>query len=107
MDDLETLKIIKEKEQSINGQINTLKSEKEKELQLLESTFSLKLKDNEQKLRLQASKDLEETRKKAQTHADGILKDSKAQADKLKLVISDSDLEKLSREVFVEYVEGI
>lgn len=107
MEDLETLKIIKEKEQSINEEIAALKAEKEKLLQQIESSFSLKLKENEEKLRLQASKELEEARKKAQAHADSLLIGSREKAEKLRLRISDQDLERLATETFSKYIEGM
>lgn len=106
MEDLETLKVIKEKEQSINGKISALKGEKEKQLQELESTFSRKLKDNEEKLASEAASQMEKTTKEATARADRILEESKAKAGKLKLKVSDKELEKISTEILNQYLEG-
>lgn len=107
MEDLETLKIIKEKEQSVNEEMELLKSEKEKQIQQLESTFSLRLKENEEKLRLVAAEALEDTNRKAQAHADDILKNSREKADRIRISISDRETEKIALETLNEYLEGM
>lgn len=107
MEDLETLKVIKDKEQSINDKIELIKKEKEKELQQLESTFSMRMKENEERLMLDSAGQLEETKAKAEKKADLLLAESKDKASRMKLKIKDSEIEKLATETFREYLEGM
>lgn len=106
MEDLETLKIIREKEDSINNEIALLKSEREKQLQEMETQFSLKLKENEENLRLQATKEVAEVSEKAKAKADNMVLASREKAGKLKMKLSDRDIEKIASDLLKDYLEG-
>jgi vacuolar-type H+-ATPase subunit H len=107
MEDLETLKIIREKEDSINKEIALLKSEKEKQLQEMETQFSLMLKENEENLRLQATKEVAEVSEKAKSKADNMVLASREKAENLKMKLSDRDIEKIASDLLKDYLEGI
>ncbi len=107
MEDLETLKVIKEKEDSINKEIALLKSEKEKQLQEMETMFSLTLKENEENLRLQGTKEVAEVTEKAKAKAETMVIASKEKANGLKMKLSDREIETAASDLLKGYLEGI
>ena len=107
MEDLETLKVIKEKENSINNEIALLKSEKERQLQEMESQFKLKAKENEENLRLQAAKEVAEVTGRAKSRAESMVLGSREKAGRLKMKLSDREIEKIASDLLTSYLEGM
>lgn len=107
MEDLETLRVIKDKEQSINYEVELIKKEKEKELQQLESSFSVRLKENEERLTIEAARKLEDVEKKSRATADRLLISSREKADRIRMKIEDSQIEEVARKTFNQYLEGM
>ena len=107
MEDLETLKVIKEKENSINNEIALLKNEKDKQLQEMEAQFALKVKENEENLRLQAAKEIAEVTDRAKSKAGSIVLGSREKAGRLKMKLSDREIEKIASDLLASYLEGM
>ena len=107
MEDLETLKVIKEKENSINNEVALLKNEKDKQLQEMEAQFALKVKENEENLRLQAVKEVADVTGKAKSRAESMVLSSREKADRLKLKLSDREIEKIASDLLKSYLEGM
>ncbi len=107
MEDLETLKVIKEKENSINNEVALLKNEKDKQLQEMEAQFALKVKENEENLRLQAAKEVADVTGKAKSRAESMVLSSREKADRLKLKLSDREIEKIASDLLKSYLEGM
>lgn len=107
MEDLETLKVIKEKEDSINNEVALIKAEKEKELQEMEAHFALRAKENEERLRLQASREVADVTEKAKSRATSMILASREKAGRLKLRVSDREIEKIASDLLKNYLEGI
>ena len=107
MEDLETLKVIKEKENSINDEIALLKNEKDKQLQEMEARFALKVKENEERLRLQATKEVADVTVEARSRAESIVLGSREKADRMKMKLSDREIEKMTSDLLKSYLEGM
>ncbi|MCL4341763.1 MAG: hypothetical protein M1431_06700 [Candidatus Thermoplasmatota archaeon] len=105
MDDLETLKVIKEKEESVNSLLASLKSEKEKELAEAENSLKLHVKAREEELQLGMEREIEEARKDALARSEIMIKDAMAKSARLKLRIKDEEIEKYLLEAIEEYLE--
>ncbi|MDA8142741.1 MAG: hypothetical protein M0T81_02015, partial [Thermoplasmatales archaeon] len=93
MEDIETLKKIKEKETSINKEIAGIKQEKESEIQQLEQSFNASLKVQEENLYSQSAKEIAEVKRRAQAKASDIIEQSRLKAEKMKLNLTDRDIE--------------
>lgn len=106
MEDLETLKVIREKEDSINNEIALLKAEMEKQLHEMDAQFALRVKENEEMLRLQSAKEVAEVTEKAKAKAGNMVIASREKADKLKMKLSDREIEKIASDLLMDYLEG-
>lgn len=104
MDDLETLKVIKEKEESLNSKIEEIKTEKEKELSQIESGIETLLREREEALTLQMQREIEEARQAAMARSQEMIKDAVAKAARLKIRISDEEIENYVIESIEEYL---
>jgi V/A-type H+-transporting ATPase subunit G/H len=105
MEDIETLKKIKEKETSINNEIASIKQEREIELQQLEQSFNASLKAQEENLYSQSAKEIAEVKRRAQAKASGIIEQSRLKAEKMKLNLTDRDIEEYVKSSVREFLE--
>jgi len=106
MDDLETLKVIKEKEDSINSRIQEIKEQKEKEISSLEAGFDAILKAKEEELELQKQKSVDEALRSAKAKAESLIRDAMDRSSRLTLTIKDEDIENYVHEAIMEYLEA-
>ena len=105
MEDIETLKKIKEKETSINKEIAGIKQEKESEIQQLEQSFNASLKVQEENLYSQSAKEIAEVKRRAQAKASDIIEQSRLKAEKMKLNLTDRDIEEYVKSSVREFLE--
>ena len=105
MEDIETLKRIKEKETSINNETAIIKQEKESEIQQLEQSFNASLKVLEEKLSSQAAKEIADVRRIAQARAGEIIEQSRSKAEKMKLKLTDREIEDYVKSSVREFLE--
>ncbi|MCL6090858.1 MAG: hypothetical protein M1393_07460 [Candidatus Thermoplasmatota archaeon] len=105
MEDIETLKKIKEKETSINNEIASIKQERESELQQLEQSFNASLKAQEENLYSQSAKEIAEVKRRTQAKASGIIEQSRLKAEKMKLNLTDRDIEEYVKSSVREFLE--
>ena len=105
MEDIETLKRIKEKETSINNETAIIKQEKESEIQQLEQSFNASLKVLEENLSSQAAKEIADVRRIAQARAGEIIDQSRSKAEKMKLKLTDREIEDYVKSSVREFLE--
>ncbi len=105
MEDIETLKRIKEKETSINNETAIIKQEKESEIQQLEQSFNASLKAQEENLSSQAAKEIADVRRIAQARAGEIIEQSRSKAEKMKLKLTDREIEDYVKSSVREFLE--
>ena len=105
MEDIETLKRIKEKETSINNETAIIKQEKESEIQQLEQSFNASLKVLEENLSSQAAKEIADVRRIAQARAGEIIEQSRSKAEKMKLKLTDREIEDYVKSSIREFLE--
>ncbi len=106
MDDLETLKVIKEKEDSVNSRIQEIKEQKEREISSLESGTDAILKAREEELEIQKQKSVEEALRSAKAKAEGLIRDAMARSSRMTLQIKDEEIENYVHEAIIEYLEA-
>ena len=104
MNDLETLKVIREKEDSINSRMQEIKAEKDKELEEIENGLAVAIREKEESLALQMSKEIEDTRQKASQKAEAMRRDGRARASRIKLKINDEEIGKYVTEAIESYL---
>lgn len=105
MDDLETLKVIKEKEDSINSRIQEIKDQNEKKISSLEAGVDAILKTKEEELELQKQKSVDEALRAAKAKAESLIRDAMARSQRMTLTIKDEEIEKYVHEALMEYLE--
>lgn len=104
MDDLETLKVIKEKEDSINSRIQEIKEQKEREINGLEAGIDAILKAKEEELEIQKQKSVDEALRSAKSKAESLIRDAMARSSRMTLTIKDEEIEKYVHEAIMEYL---
>lgn len=105
MEDLEALKVIKEREESVTQETERIKLENEKKLEELRSSLAQDLLSTEEYLKNKFQQDIEQVRAEAQKKADIIIEESRAKANNMKIKISDSDIEKYVNDSLTEFME--
>ena len=103
MDDLDTLKAIKDKENDVSLSVTEMKSQKEAELKALEDSLRNSLLETEKKLSEERERKIEESRKEAEEEASRILENARIKVSRMKLMISDDDLVALFDRLLKEY----
>ena len=89
MDDLETLKVIKEKE-----------------ISSLEAGIDAILKAKEEELEIQKQKSVDEALRSAKAKAESLTRDAMARSSRMTLTIKDEEIEKYVHEAIMEYLEA-
>lgn len=103
MDDLDTLKAIKDKENDVSLSVTEMKSQKEAELKALEESLRNSLLETEKKLSEERERKIEESTKEAEEEASRILENARIKVSRMKLMISDDDLVALFDRLLKEY----
>ena len=105
MDDVETIRIIKEKETSADEEINEFKMEQEKIIREAREKETIDLEKTEEELKAKYQEYLESKRREAEQKASAIIEGAKAKASQIRLNIQDKDLEKMLLDIITEYLE--
>ena len=107
MEDLEALKAIKGREDSMIREIEELRREYEKKLEELKSSLSEELAAAEERLKNKFQSDIEQVREETQKKADIIIEESRAKANNMKIKISDEDIEKYVNDSVSEFLGSL
>jgi len=105
MDDVETIRIIKEKETSADEEINQFKEEQEKIIKEAREKEALDLEKTEDELKSRYQEYLESRRKEAEEKASEIIDNAKQRASAINLDIKEKDLQKMVLEIIMKYLE--
>lgn len=106
MDDLEALKIIREKESSVENDINSFIDEQKKILAELKKESEEKIKEEKERAENDYFKHVSEVKDETEKQAKEIVEEAKAKAVRLSLKVSDKDLEKLVMDKLEKFVKG-
>ncbi|WP_297027459.1 hypothetical protein [Thermoplasma sp.] len=105
MDDVETIKIIKEKETSADEEIEQFKQEQEKLVREAMEKESLDIEKTEGELKSRYQEYLESRRKEAEEKAAAIIESAKERSASMNLSLKESDLQKMLLDIIMQYLE--
>ena len=105
-DDLEALKIIREKESSVESDINSFIEEQKKMLAELKKESEEKIEEAREKAENSYIKHVSEVRKETEKQAKEIIEEAKVRAQSISLKVPDKDLEKLVTDLMEKIVKG-
>ncbi len=104
MDDIETLKVIKEKETSSEDEIKQLKADQERILAEVEKKNNEEIENKKRELEIDYEKYIESAVKAAEEKAQSIIEDAKNKAKLIDLNLDDAGIKKLVFETLEEYL---
>ncbi len=104
MDDIETLKIIKEKETSSEDEIKQLKADQEKILAEIGEKNNEEIQKKKGELEIDYDRYIESAVKTAEEKAQSIVEDAKNKAKLIDLNLDDTGIKKLVFETLEEYL---
>lgn len=106
MDDLEALKIIKEKESSVENDIRTFIEDQKKLLAQLKKESEERIDEEREKADNDYTKHISEIRAQTEKQAKEIIEEARIKAQTISLKVSDKELEKLVMEALENLVKG-
>ncbi len=104
MDDIETLKVIKEKETSSEDEIKQLKADQERILAEVGKKNNEEIENKKKELEIDYEKYIESAVKAAEEKAQSIIDDAKNKAKLIDLNLDDAGIKKLVFETLEEYL---
>ncbi len=104
MDDIETLKIIKEKETSSEDEIKQLKADQDRLLAEIREKNDEESQKKKEELEIDYDRYIESTVKAAEEKAQSIVEDAKNKAKLIDLNLDDAGIKKLVFETLEEYL---
>ncbi len=104
MDDIETLKVIKEKETSSEDEIKQLKADQERILAEVGKKNNEEIENKKRELEIDYEKYIESAVKAAEEKAQSIIDDAKNKAKLIDLNLDDAGIKKLVFETLEEYL---
>lgn len=105
MDDLETLKTIKEKELAIEKEINEFKNTQDQKFNDLKKEVVLEIKNTEKNSVDDYSEYIKKVRADISKKVETIINEAKKKADSKSIVITEKDLKSLVFKLLNEYLE--
>ncbi len=105
-EDFETLKVIRDKEQSVDEEIEEYLSRKKKELDDATNDGYSRIDTKREELENRYNRDMENLKKELEKKRLGIIEEGEAKATTIRLTATDQNIEKIVLDALNEYLEG-
>lgn len=105
-EDFETLKVIRDKEQSVDEEIEEFLNRQKKELEDAKKDGTSKLEARKEELENSYSREIEKLRKELDRKRLEIIEEGEARATTIRLSITDREIEKIVMDSLNQYLEG-